>query len=375
MGNIVEKQLINLAEQKQIPINAGLEITPICNLHCDMCYVRQEQSTVKQKGGILPLAFWKEVASQLKKAGCFFILLSGGEPLLHPEFKDLYSYLSKEGFSIRINTNGTLITDEIANLFAKNQPRIVNVTLYGANNETYENLCHIKKGYDKCMEGIKKLMVHNIPLCLNLTAVKANQADYKQIIDLAIKNDIPVQVTSYVSVIGNDSDHICRIKEIRNTPYQAAENDLIYQQYHKGEEFPIWLKSQQDYLRSGYYPDIEGCSITCKAGKYSCWITWTGRMQACVDMDTPSFSLREMEVQEAWERIKNAVRELPTHTECKDCKLKPLCNVCYANATNEKKHCGSMDYLCKMAETKANIINSINIEVRERAKGDGMQEN
>lgn len=367
MESEVERQLINLAEQKQIPINAGLEITPICNLYCEMCYVRQGLNTVKQNGGILPLQFWKNVASQLKKAGCFFILLSGGEPLLHPDFKELYSDLAKEGFSIRLNTNGTLVTDEIADLLATYLPRRVNITLYGSSNETYEKLCHVKKGFDKCMTGIKRLTDRNVPLCLNLTQVQANQSDYKEIIEFAKRNGIPMQVSSYVSVIGNDLDLIERIKSIRNTPYQAAKNDFIYQQYKKGDQFAEWIFSQQEYLNSSYYPEIDGCSLTCKAGKYSCWINWKGQMQACVDMDTPAFSLKDLPVQEAWDKLKNAIKELETHSECKNCKLKPLCNVCYANATNEKKHCGSIDYLCQMAESKARIISSINVQVREKS--------
>jgi len=75
-----------------------------------------------------------------------------------------------------------------------------------------------------------------------------------------------------------------------------------------------------------------------------------------VDLYEPSFDLKEMSVKEAWEQLKEAVSHLPIHTECKDCKLKLFCDVCYANATNEKKHCGSLDYLCQMAHAKADII-------------------
>lgn len=356
MESNVEKQLITLAEKKQIPINAGFEITPICNFHCDMCYIRKDNVQVNQMGGILHINFWKKVASQLKKAGCFFILLSGGEPLLHPDFKELYSYLAKEGFSIRLNTNGTLITEDIADLLAAYLPRRVNITLYGSSNETYEKLCHVKNGFDRCMSGIKRLIDRNIPLCLNLTQVQTNQSDYREILAFADQHKIPIQVTSYVSVIGNDKKCISKIKEIRNSPHQAAENDLLYQQHEKGDNFLDWIKYQQDYLKSGYYPEIDGCSLSCKAGKYSCWINWEGKMQACVDMATPAFSLKELPVQDAWDKIKNAIKELGTHSECKNCKLKPLCNVCYANAANEKKHCGSLDYLCQMAEEKASIL-------------------
>ena len=61
------------------------------------------------------------------------------------------------GMILTLNTNGTLINEEWAEFFAKNKPRRINITLYGSKNETYENLCHMKDGFDKTIRGIELL--------------------------------------------------------------------------------------------------------------------------------------------------------------------------------------------------------------------------
>ena len=68
--------------------------------------------------------------------GVVFLLITGGEPLLRDDFPQIYTELSKLGFIISINTNGYLITDKILELFKKNPPTRVNISLYGANDNT-----------------------------------------------------------------------------------------------------------------------------------------------------------------------------------------------------------------------------------------------
>ena len=49
--NPIERALVDKATANRVPINASFELTPVCNLRCDMCYVRMEQSRVAAAGG------------------------------------------------------------------------------------------------------------------------------------------------------------------------------------------------------------------------------------------------------------------------------------------------------------------------------------
>ena len=155
--NPVEKRLVDKANAGRIPISASFELTPICNLKCDMCYVRMGADEVRQTGRLRSKEEWLHTAEELQQAGTLFLLLTGGEPLLYPEFADLYVRLKQMGFVVTVNTNATLITEEVVGLFQRHKPRRVNVTLYGSSNETYRELCHVSEGFDRCMHGLRLL--------------------------------------------------------------------------------------------------------------------------------------------------------------------------------------------------------------------------
>lgn len=64
---------------------------------------------------------WTKTAEDMMKAGTLFVLLTGGEPLLYPHFRELYQKLRELGMIITINTNGTLINEAWADFFAENK--------------------------------------------------------------------------------------------------------------------------------------------------------------------------------------------------------------------------------------------------------------
>ena len=167
-----ERQLFAKAARNRIPLYGVLELLPLCNLNCDMCYVHLSKQEVQSQGRLRSLDEWISLAKQMKDAGTLFLLLTGGEPLLFPQFKELYCVLKDMGMILTLNTNGTLINEEWAEFFAKNKPRRINITLYGSKNETYENLCHMKDGFDKTIRGIELLKKYEIDVKINGSLVK-----------------------------------------------------------------------------------------------------------------------------------------------------------------------------------------------------------
>ena len=118
--NTYEKVLINRAFQKGIPLSASFELSPLCNMNCRMCYVRLSKEEMKEKGRLRTAREWLELAHQMRDSGTLFIILTGGEPLLYPEFKEVYLGLRKLGMIITVNTNGTILDEAWANFFAAN---------------------------------------------------------------------------------------------------------------------------------------------------------------------------------------------------------------------------------------------------------------
>ena len=136
----IEEKLVTKATIANIPIGGTFELLPLCNMNCDMCFIRLSKSEMNRIGTLKSADEWLRIAKEMKEAGTLFVLLTGGEPFLYPEFIKLYQGLKKLGMIITINTNATLVTEEIAQVLGKDKPRRVNITLYGASNKTYEKL-------------------------------------------------------------------------------------------------------------------------------------------------------------------------------------------------------------------------------------------
>ena len=130
-GTTLERRLFQIAAEKRIPLYGVLELLPLCNMNCDMCYVRLDKTEMEAQGKLRTADEWLALAKQMKKAGTLFLLLTGGEPLLYPDFRRLYLELRRMGMTVNINTNGTLIDEEWAEFFRKNKPRRINQCTVG----------------------------------------------------------------------------------------------------------------------------------------------------------------------------------------------------------------------------------------------------
>ena len=86
-------------------------ITRTCNLRCVHCY---SDSMAQQYPGELDWEQMRKVVADLAVYRIPSLLLSGGEPLIHPRFFDLVEHATAAGLKLTISTNGTLITPEKA---------------------------------------------------------------------------------------------------------------------------------------------------------------------------------------------------------------------------------------------------------------------
>ncbi|MFR4670868.1 MAG: radical SAM protein [Intestinibacter bartlettii] len=111
---LIATYLSDKAVKNKIPLSGTFELSPICNMDCKMCYVKMTKSEVDKVGRLRTVEEWISIAEEAKDAGMLFLLITGGEPLLYKGFKELYLKLVKMGLIISINTNATLIDEEMA---------------------------------------------------------------------------------------------------------------------------------------------------------------------------------------------------------------------------------------------------------------------
>ena len=77
-ASAAERALIDRASEQRMPINGSIELLPLCNMNCEMCYVRLSREEMERQGRLRTAEEWLSVARQMKDAGTLFLLLTGG---------------------------------------------------------------------------------------------------------------------------------------------------------------------------------------------------------------------------------------------------------------------------------------------------------
>ena len=199
---LIEPRLTEFLHRKasitSTPISGTFELSPLCNMDCKMCYIKMSKEKQESIARLRTKEEWIELAQKAKDKGMLFLLLTGGEPFLVKDFKELYIELHKMGFCISINSNGTMIDEDVIEWLKHYPPMRINMTLYGASNETYGRLCNNPKGFMQVTKAISLLKENNIQVKLNCSVTPYNKDDLKQMMDFAEEHDLVIQATSYM---------------------------------------------------------------------------------------------------------------------------------------------------------------------------------
>ena len=353
----VERMLLDQARRTRTPANGSIELLPLCNMNCDMCYVRLGREEMEAKGRLHTADEWLEIGRQMKDAGVLFLLLTGGEPFLYPDFRRLYLELRKMGMIITINTNGTLIDEDLAEFFGKYKPRRVNITLYGTDEETYANLCHYPGGYEKTLRGIRLLREQGVDVKVGGSLARANQDDLDKLLDIGEELDIPVRVDTYMMPATRERDLPYNMQS-RLNPEEAARARIHALKREMGPElFPQYVRQSVERADHPEPAEAKPGHMSCMAGQCSFTINWQGEMRPCVILTEPAISVFEFGFKAAWKYIVEETHKILLNEKCSTCHMRHLCRTCAASALLETgSYDGVPDYMCRYAGESLRIL-------------------
>lgn len=345
--------LYKVAQKNRIPVVGTFELTSRCNLSCKMCYINHPAYDPESISKELSAKVWINLAREARDEGMLFLLLTGGEVFIRPDFQEIYEEVSDMGFIIDILTNATLLTSKIIKWLGKIPPSKVGVTLYGASRKTYENVCGNGNGFDLAVRGIDLLLQEGITVELRTTIIKRNVQDFDKMIQFADKRNIPILYGDYI-FSRKDGTNITLTEEERLTPeeldrFRSYTRLLISNDPTKLVGINLNKFSESEINSFGPY--------CCKAGNYSFWMTWDGRMSPCGQNDTPYTLPQKIGIKQAWQDLYRISHEIPVCKECNQCSLRGYCITCPAALKSET---GFFDkpahYLCEFAKlVKARI--------------------
>lgn len=329
----VTEYLYRKATAAGIPLSGTFELTPLCNMDCKMCYVRLSPQAQEQ---IAPLAEgerWLQLARQASDGGMLYLLLTGGEPFLHPQIRQILEGLHQMGLLVSINSNGTLI-DEATVRWLKNCPPVrLNISLYGASDETYARLCGNPQGFTQTCRAIDLLRNAGLPVKLNCSLTPHNAKDLPQMAAFAREKGLVLQVATYMfppvrkdGTVGHND---------RFSPEDAAYYMAYADYLTLGKERFL---SQEGQLPQRAEPDTvcERDGVRCRAGKCSFWVTWQGKLLPCgMFPEGAAPNVFDMPFPAAWQTVKEDVCKIQLPAQCAACNIKDTCHACAAMVITE----------------------------------------
>lgn len=161
-------------------------ITRTCNLRCVHCY---SDSNAMQYPGELSWEQMQEVVKDLADYQIPSLLLSGGEPLIHPRFFDLVDVASAAGLKLTISTNGTLITPEKAARLKAANVAYVGISLDGIG-EIHDQFRRKEGAFDAAVRGFRNCHAVDQKTGLRLTLTSHNVENIGQILDFIEDQEI-----------------------------------------------------------------------------------------------------------------------------------------------------------------------------------------
>ncbi len=327
---------------KDIPLDGTLELTSHCNLNCKHCYIRDNSRENELTSGEI-----HRIIDEIADAGCFWLLLTGGEPLIRNDFYDIYKNAKQKGLIISLFTNGTLITEETAIFLKKWRPFSVEITLYGATSETYESMTRVAGSYDACVNGIQLLARHEVPLSLKTMVTTINKHELPEMKRFAESLGLKFKYDPIINprLNGSKSPY-----DIRVTAGEVVELDM-----HDQDRKKEWTELYEKF--NG--PVSEEYLFNCGAGRGGFHITPAGKLQVCGFVPDPAHDLRRSSFMDGYRRFA-AVREkrLTGRKNCAGCRHAIFCDRCPGMSMLEGDRSGEspVDYLCSIAHKRSQLL-------------------
>jgi radical SAM protein with 4Fe4S-binding SPASM domain len=321
-------------QEARAPLSVLFEVTHRCNLPCVHCYLPNHLDN-----GELSFAEVCNVLDQLAEAGTMFLTLTGGEVMSRGDFLEILDAAHERGFVLKVLTNGTLISDEVADRFLQAGVLEVSISVYGSDAAVHDQVTEMPGSYDRTMEGIQKLRARGIHVVMKTPLLTLNGQLAKDLQLMAMMQNMPCNFDLAVQPKNN-----------------RDMGPLALAMHHEAMVNLMMEPSLTDILVPG--PGTGPGPEPCNAGRNYCAVGPTGDLMPCIMMPTVVGNLRTQAFSDLWQRAPFFERLRAIESEdlatCRSCDLKGSCSRCPGNAMQRGQDVDGCDLSAKQV-AKARI--------------------
>lgn len=302
-----------------------IEITSACNEHCLHCYIPD-----KHREKIMSSDLFYKIIQEGRAMNIVNITISGGEPLIHPQFLNFLQNCRKLDLSVNVLTNLTLLTEEIITEMKKNSLLSVQTSIYSMDSEVHDSITQKSGSLEKTKSAIEKLIQANIPVQISCPVMKQNKDSFSGVVDWGESKNLPVLV-NYVIL----------------TTYDHTNSNLVNRLSLKEIETAFTSQLSNDYVEYLFRSAVKKCAVSgdspiCAVCRYHLCISATGNVFPCVGWQNKIIdNVGKNSVKEIWEKsvkIKD-LRQIKWNDfpKCLKCKDRGYCTVCMMKNANENE--------------------------------------
>ena len=332
----------------RLPLRASIDLTYRCNNDCRHCWLRLPANAAEREQELTGDEI-RRIADEARAMGCREWAISGGEPMLRPDFPEVFDYLTRAARTYTINTNGTLITPEIARLLTRKGTKMV--ALYGATAPVHDHITRKPGSFEALIRGIRYLREAGAGFLVQIIPMRDNYHQYEEMVSLGKSFSPHYRVGApwlYLSACGSPQRNaeICRQ---RLDPKEVVALD----QPETAEE------ESGDSSSSAHrasLPADDRLFAVCIAARLDFHVDPYGGMTFCSFIKDPAlrFDLRKGTLRQAWDEfipgLADTVRGGTEYREnCGGCERRRDCRWCGAYGYLEHGRYGAkLDYLCEV---------------------------
>jgi MoaA/NifB/PqqE/SkfB family radical SAM enzyme len=333
----------------RLPLEGRLDLTYRCNNDCRHCWLRIP-ADAKEKENELSFDQIRRIVDEARMMGCRHWSISGGEPMLRPDFPEIFDYITRVSGCYSINTNGTLISPKTARLFRRRGVKMV--ALYGATKDVHDQITRNPGSFEATLRGFAYLKEAGAVFTVQLIPLKDNYHQFQEMVSLGKSLSKHYRVGAawlYLSDCA-DQKRNAEIKRQRLSPKEVVEldkPDLSYEESIRGRISPPEKIANGNYLFSA-----------CVNNRRDFHIDSYGQMTFCCFIKDPSFryDLRNGSFQDGWD---NFIPSLATKVKatkeyknnCGSCDLRKDCRFCPVYGYLEQRNFNAkVNYLCAVAK-------------------------
>jgi radical SAM protein with 4Fe4S-binding SPASM domain len=333
-----------------------IELTERCNNDCIHCCINLAAGDVQARSREMSTDAVKSILQQAAELRCLQVRFTGGEPLLRPDFEELYLFARRLGLKVLIFTNACLLSPRLADLLAHIPPLVpIEVTSYGMNRSSYEAVTRTPGSFDRFRSGIARLMERKIPFVVKGALLPPNRDEVDEFETWAATIPWMAERPGFSMFFERRSHHDDEEKDrlIRSLRVAAPQGLAVLTR-----DAARYRTEMTEFACKFMRPPGDKL-FSCGAGHRVC-IDSYGYAQPCLGLrspdllkDTSAVSLAA--VLDSYASLTELRATNPDYlTRCARCFLHGLCEQCPAKSWAEHATLDTpVEYLCEIAHVQA----------------------